>query len=34
MYANGKGFTSMANPVLIHFIHSSTLGYQKGDNDK
>jgi len=32
--ANGKGFTSMANPLFDPFHTNSTIGYQKGDNDK
>ncbi len=32
--ANGKGFTSMANPLFDPFHTNSTIGYQKGDNDQ
>ncbi|WP_225975344.1 bifunctional YncE family protein/alkaline phosphatase family protein [Panacibacter ginsenosidivorans] len=32
--ANGKGFTSMANTHFDPFHTNSTMGYQKGDNDK
>ena len=32
--ANGKGFTSLANPLFDPFHTNSTLSYQKGDNDQ
>ncbi len=32
--ANGKGFTSMPNALFDPFHTNSTMGYQKGDNDK
>lgn len=32
--ANGKGFTSMANVLFDPFHTNSTMGYQKGDNDR
>lgn len=32
--ANGKGFTSMANALFDPFHTNSTMGYQKGDNDR
>jgi len=32
--ANGKGFTSMANPEFDPFNTRSKIGYQKGDDDK
>jgi len=32
--ANGKGYTSMANPEFDPFHTRSTMGYQRGDNDK